>query len=130
MVSKMRSQRIAERIFEELSTLLVMEVADPRLNNVSITHVAVDRELAFAKIYVSSYEGSGAADEILEGLNHAKGFLRKELAHLIPLRSFPQLRFFWDPIPERADHIDRLLDSLSEKENSSPSDEEDTHRDG
>ena len=116
MVSKVRSQRIAERIFEELSTLLIVEVADPRLTNVSITHVSVDRELAYAKIFVSSIEGSKASSDILEGLNHAKGFLRRKLAQLIPLRSFPQLRFYWDPIPERADHIDRLLDNLPGEE--------------
>jgi ribosome-binding factor A len=127
MVSKMRSQRIAERIYEELSTLLIMEVADPRLNNVSITHVAVDRELAYAKIYVSSFEGNAAATEIMDGLNHARGFLRKELSHLIPLRSFPQLKFFWDPIPEQADHIDKLLNSLETDEDTSPSDSEDPH---
>jgi ribosome-binding factor A len=130
MVSEMRSKRIAERIFEELSTLLIMEVADPRLNNVSITHVSVDRELAYAKIYVSSFEGRAAETEIMKGLDHAKGFLRRELANLIPLRSFPQLRFYWDPIPERADHLDKLLDSLNEDKKSSSSDEEATRLDG
>jgi ribosome-binding factor A len=123
MVSKVRSQRIAERIFEELSTLLIVEVADPRLKNVSITHVSVDRELAYAKIFVSSIEGSKVSSDILEGLNHAKGFLRRKLAQLIPLRSFPQLRFFWDPIPERADHIDRLLDNLPGEEGPSSVDD-------
>lgn len=130
MVSKLRSQRIAERIFEELSTLLIMEVADPRLETVSITHVTVDRELAYAKIYVSSFEGRVASENILEGLNHARGFLRKQLSHLIPLRSFPQLRFYWDPIPERADHIDKLLDSLPEDHNTSFSDEEEPDQNG
>ena len=56
MVSKLRAQRIADRIFEELSTLLIMEVSDPRLNRVSITHVKLDRELSYANIYVSSLE--------------------------------------------------------------------------
>ena len=125
MVSKMRSQRIAERIFEELSTLLIMEVSDPRLINVSITHVTVDRELAFAKIYVSSIEGSAVSGDILEGLNHAKGYLRRKLANHIPLRSFPQLRFYWDPIPERADYIDRLLDDLPEENKPTSSNGED-----
>ena len=58
MVSKLRAERIAERIYEELSTILILEVSDPRLASVSITDVSVDRELAFASIYVSSLEGS------------------------------------------------------------------------
>jgi ribosome-binding factor A len=116
MVSKMRAQRIADRIFEELSILLLMEVSDPRVQDVSITDVSVDRELAYANIYVSSIEGSEAAPTILEGLNHAKGFLRRSLSHRIQLRSFPRLRFYWDPSPERADRIDKMLNELPDFE--------------
>jgi ribosome-binding factor A len=130
MVSKIRAQRISDRIFEELSTLLILEVSDPRLGSVSVTHVSVDRELAYANIFVSSIEGSEAAPEILDGLKHAAGFLRRQLAHRIQLRSFPQLRFYWDQIPERADYIDKLIDSLPETDPHSSIDEEDTHLDG
>jgi len=130
MVSKIRAQRIADRIFEELSTLLIMEVSDPRLEGVSVTHVSVDRELAYANIYVSSLEGSEAAQEILDGLKHAAGFLRRAMAHRIQIRSFPRLRFYWDQIPERADHIDKLIDALPEVDSHPSFSEEDTHLDG
>lgn len=130
MVSKMRAQRVAERIHEELSILLLMEVADPRLETVSITDVRVDRELAFANIYVSSIEGSDAAPDIIDGLKHASGFLRRELAHKIQLRSFPRLRFYWDPTPEHVDNIDQLLASLPDIEPPIPPDEKETSLDG
>ena len=116
MVSKTRIQKIEERIFEELSTVLLMEVSDPRLKTVSITKIKVDRELAFANIYVSSLEGSETADEVLAGLNHAAGYLRSELAHRIQMRHTPRLRFFWDPSPEHADRIDQLIASLHKNE--------------
>jgi ribosome-binding factor A len=125
MVSKLRAQRIADRIFEELSMLLLMEVSDPRLETVSITNVAVDRELAFATIYVSSIEGSDAAQEIIEGLNHASGYLQR-----IQLRSFPKLRFHWDFTPERADHIDKLLNSLPDYDYPNSQDEENSQDNG
>ncbi len=112
MVSRQRAQRIADRIYEELSTILLMEVADPRLAEVSVTKVRVDSELSFADIYVSSLAGSEQAETILKGLEHARGFLRSELAHRIPLRVFPRLRFHWDPSPEHVDRIERLLASL------------------
>jgi len=114
MTSKVRAQRIADRIFEELSTLLLVEVSDPRLSSVNITDVRVDRELAYANIYVSSIEGSESAQEILDGLHHAGGFLRSALSQRIQLRYFPRLRFYWDPNPEKADQIDKLLASLPE----------------
>lgn len=118
MVSKLRAERIAERIYEELSTILLLEVSDPRLVNVSITDVTVDRELVLAKVYISSIEGSEASGEILEGLHHASGYLRHTLAQRIPLRSFPRLKFIWDPIPERADRIDQLLNMLPDSDSS------------
>lgn len=112
MASQGRAFRIAQRIKEELSTLLIFQVSDPALANVFITHVKVDRELAYADIYVSALEGVERSEEILDGFERASGFLRRQLAQLIELRSFPRLRFNWDPMPENADRIDRLIASL------------------
>lgn len=118
MVSKLRQQRINERIREELSEMLLQEISDPRLTGLSVTDVRVDRELAYANIYVSSYEGSVRKKEILEGLEHASGFLRHTLAQRIELRTFPRLRFHWDPTYERAERIEQLLASLRNEEGS------------
>ncbi len=112
MVSRLRVQRIADRIKEELAEMLIRQVQDPRLEGVTITDVRVDRELTFADIYISAIEGSQRADEVLAGFEHAGGFLRSELASRIELRIFPRLRFHWDPTLERAEHIEELLASL------------------
>ena len=95
--------------------MLVMgQINDPRLIGVFITDVKVDRELSFANIFVSAIGGEETSESILEGLEHASGFLRSTLAKRIELRSFPRLRFFWDSTPERAERIERLIDSISE----------------
>jgi ribosome-binding factor A len=112
MPSKLRLQRIADRVRQELAEMLITRVSDPRLMGVSVTDVKVDRELAFADIYVSAVEGVKRSEEILDGLDHANGFLRHELAAKIELRVFPRLRFHWDPTPENADHIEKVLASL------------------
>lgn len=115
MVSKTRLGRISERIREDLSEILVMQIHDPRLAGVSITDVEIDRELAFAEIYFSCVEGASRAEEILEGFLHAQGFLRSELAQRVDLRSFPRLRFRWDPTFERAERIEKLFAQLEEE---------------
>lgn len=112
MPSQGRANRVAQIIKEELSTMMIFGISDPRLERVYVTHVKVDRELAYANIFVSALEGSDRKDEILAGFSSAAGYIRSQLAHKIDLRSFPQLRFHWDPIPENADRIDRLIDSL------------------
>ncbi len=115
MPSKVRLQRIADRIRQELSDMLIREINDPRLHQIFITDVTVDRELAFANIYVSAVEGVARSAEILAGLESASGYLRRELAARIELRVFPRLRFHWDPTPENADQIEKLLASLKDE---------------
>jgi len=124
MPSKLRLDRIADRIREDLSEMIVMRVNDPRLSGVFITGVKVDRELSYAEIFVSAIEGQERAKEVLAALEHASGFLRHALAQMIELRVFPRLRFHWDPIPERADRIERVLASLRSETSPVPTDEE------
>ena len=115
MPSGIRLQRIADRVRQEISELLIREINDPRLHQVFVTDVKIDRELAFADVYVSAIEGASRSAEILDGLESASGFLRRILASRIEVRAFPRLRFHWDPTPENADHIEKVLAGLREK---------------
>lgn len=119
MPSGIRLQKIADRIREELSELLLREISDPRLHQIFVTDVRVDRELAYADVYVSAVEGKARSAEVLAGLESASGFLRRALAARVELRVFPRLRFHWDPTPENADHIEKLLRQLREERNES-----------
>jgi len=116
MPSPIRLKKIANRIKEDLSELLIYEVEDPRLSGVMVTDVNVDRELYYANIYVSALEGKERSKEVLAGLESASGFLRSQLAQTIELRTFPRLRFYWDPTPENAARIELLLKQLHEEE--------------
>jgi ribosome-binding factor A len=117
MPSPTRLKRIADRVQQEISEMLVMgEINDPRLAGISITDVKVDRELSYADVFVSAVEGHERAPEVLQGLESASGFLRRQLSDRIELRSFPRLRFHWDPTPERADRIEQLLDKIRTNE--------------
>lgn len=116
MPSEVRLQRIADRIREEISEMLIYDLRDPRLQGASITDVTVDRELVVADVYVSALEGSERSQEILAGFEKARGFIRTELARRLSLRTVPRLRFHWDPTPENADRIERLLAQIRKSE--------------
>ncbi len=116
MPSGTRLQRIADRIRQELSEMLIREINDPRLKQIYVTDVKVDRELAYADIYVSAVEGVSRSADVLAGLESASGFIRRNLASRVELRAFPQLRFHWDMTPENADHIERVLAELRKKQ--------------
>lgn len=120
MPGGVRLQRIADRIREEMSEMLLKEISDPRLHQVFVTDVRVDRELAFADVYVSAVEGATRSAEILQGMESASGFLRRALSTRVELRVFPRLRFHWDPTPENADHIERLLLQIKKEDSQRP----------
>jgi ribosome-binding factor A len=120
MPSELRLQRIADRIRQELSDMLIRELSDPRLKLVYVTDVKVDKELAYADIYVSAVEGRTRSQEILNGLESASGYIRRTLAARVELRVFPRLRFHWDPTPENADRIEKVLAELRNRKKTKP----------
>lgn len=113
VVSKSRARRIGDQIQEELAQMLMREVSDPRLSMVTVTTVDIDRELAYATIYVTATGSDERMDEVLDAFEGARGFLRRELAARVRLRTFPQLRFRWDVSQQRGARIDELLDLVS-----------------
>jgi ribosome-binding factor A len=115
MPSQARLERIADRIRQELSEMLLRDLDDPRLKSVYVTDVRVDRELSYADVFLSALEGASRSDEVLSGMDSASGYIRKELAGRVELRAFPRLRFHWDPTPENADRIERMLASIRSK---------------
>jgi len=116
MPSGIRLQRIADRIRQELSEMLIREISDPRLQQIFVTDVKVDKELAYADIYISAVEGVTRSADVIAGLESASGFMRHNLASRVELRTFPRMRFHWDPTPENADHIEKILAELRQRE--------------
>lgn len=114
MASKLRTIRIANRIQEEFADLLFRELSDERLAGIIVTGVTIDRELAYAEIFVSAIEGIQRAPTVLAALKRAQGFIRHELSKRIGLRSFPHIRFHWDPTAEKAEHMELLFAALNE----------------
>lgn len=113
MPTKLRLQRIADRLRQELSEMLVLgDIQDPRIANANVTDVKVDKELSYADIYISSFEGAERSKEILQGFESARPYIRRVLADRVELRVFPRLRFHWDPTPEKADRIERIIYEL------------------
>jgi ribosome-binding factor A len=105
-----RGQRLAEQIRRELAELLRLEVKDPRVRMVSLTDVALSPDYAHARIYFTTLRAPDSLREIQLGLDHAAGFLRRELARHIRLHHVPALHFEHDASVERGERLSRLID--------------------
>jgi ribosome-binding factor A len=111
-MSKIRQKRTADRIQTIISELVHREIRDPRLQGLTITEVRIDRELQYADIYASALGDETRESEVMTALNGASGFLRRELAKRLTIRTVPQLHFHWDPTLAHAERVSQLLDSL------------------
>lgn len=122
-MSTLKQERMAERIREILSTLLLLEVNDPALGGVTVTEVRLDRELEYADVYVNALGDEESEQEVMAGLRRAHGFLRREVGKRISIRRTPELRFHWDEMLDRAASLEDTLDQLDIPP--SPRDDED-----
>lgn len=111
-MSKVRQRRTADHIRVILSELILREVRDPRLQSLTITEVRIDRELQYADIYVSALGDDSREESVMDALEGASPYFRRELAGRIKLRTVPQLHFHWDPTLAYAERVSQILDSL------------------
>ena len=107
-----KRERMSERIHQILSQLLLREISDPRLQDITVTEVTLDPELMHAKVYVSAMGDEERETEVMQGLRRASGFLRREVGKRIRLRNTPELHFNWDSTLAYADRINAIISSL------------------
>jgi len=108
MESERRQQQVARRIQQKLSELLLHEIRDPRASFVTVTSVTISRDLAKAKVYWSVLEDRHRS-KVAHMFEHAKGFMRREVAREINIRSAPILEFMFDEGAAAADRIEQVL---------------------
>lgn len=106
-----RTLRVAEQIQRELADLVRLEVKDPRVGMVTLTGVEVAADYGHAKVFFTLLGDVSQIEAASEGLNHAAGFLRRELGRRIKLRTIPQLHFNFDESVERGMRLSRLIDA-------------------
>ncbi|NDP47374.1 MAG: 30S ribosome-binding factor RbfA [Sulfuriferula multivorans] len=118
-----RARRVADQIQRELPELIRQEVKDPRVGMLTITEVEVNRDMEFAKVFVTTLGGQAEHEACLEGLKRASGFLRTQLSHRMQLRVVPKLSFVYDHSVERGIQLSQLIDSAIAEDAKHPKDE-------
>lgn len=117
-----KNQRVNGEVMRELSRIISMEIKDPRINPMtSVTDVIVTPDLKYCKAFISVLGDKESADETLEGLRNASGYIRRELARSINLRNTPEITFVVDNSIEYGIAMSKKIDEVL-SESSSESD--------
>ena len=104
-----RTLRVSEAVREELAEIIGFETADPRLLAVEVTEVQVSPDGRHANIRVGIRGNEREQKESLDALEHARHYLRHELATRLTLRHVPELHFEHNRNPDVESRIDFLL---------------------
>ncbi len=113
-MGEFRIERLGEQIREEISALIVSaKIKDPRVSSLlSVNRVVVSKDLAYAKVFVSSFLDEHKTKQGVRGLENASGFIRTSLAKKLHIRHCPQLTFIYDKSIKDGFDIINKIDSL------------------
>jgi len=110
-----RAERVSEAVKEELAEIIGFELSDPRLAAVDVTDVTVSPDSRHASVKVSLGGDEGAQRQAMAALDHARHYLRHELASRLSLRRVPELHFEPDYWPDAPGRVDLLLKRAKKK---------------
>jgi ribosome-binding factor A len=102
-----RALKIADQIQRDLVDLILRELKDPRVGMITLQSVEVSPDYAHAKVFFSVLTGD--AQQSLEALQQAAGFLRNGLFKRLHIHTVPTLHFILDRTPERAADMNALI---------------------
>jgi len=104
-----RGERLAEQVREEVSQIVSYELDDDRVGFATVTDVRVAPDYSSARIYVSILGSEEEKQAAVEALNHASGFIRRQLAPRLHTKRTMTLHFVLDDLLERGNRIEALL---------------------
>lgn len=114
-----RLVRLGEQIRDEIARLIyTQKIKDPRVSTfLTINRVEIAADLAYAKVYVSSFLSEGQIAKGVDGLNSAAGFIQSSIAKKLTIRKFPKLTFIADSSIKEGFEMVNKLNRLEAQEN-------------
>ena len=126
--SNYKGTRINAEVCRELSEIIRSKIHDPRIAPMtSVLEARVTKDLKYCTAFVSVLGSEKEQEKTIEGLNHAEGFIRSELAHTMNMRNTPEIRFILDKTMEYGAHVDEMIDKIHTEHDEGDTDE---HPDG
>lgn len=104
-----RTNRVSEAVREELAEIIGFETEDPRLLAIEVVDAHVSPDGRHATVRVSCRGTEKEQKESMAAIEHARHYLRHELASRLVLRHVPELHFTQDHHPDVESRIDFLL---------------------
>ena len=115
-MSSRRVLKAAECIRQVVSMSILVELKDPRIENVTVTFVEVSSDMRNAKIHVSVMGDEAKQKLCLKGLQNSAGFLQQKINERMDTRYVPKIRFVLDQGVKNSIAVTRILEEVLPEE--------------
>lgn len=114
MAESIRLMRIESTIQNEIAMMILRNIIkDPRVDeSLTVTRVQLSKDIAYAKVYISSMSGESSLEHGVEALNHAAGFIQARIGKQLKTKHTPKLRFIGDHSIELGVEMTHTLEDL------------------
>ena len=109
MAGALRIKRLEQRVMALIDEVLRRRISDPRLGLVTITRVAFSKDLETCEIFWSTLDDGAKRTQTAGALESARGFVQREVAAGLALRTAPRLKFTFDKGFEASTRVQDLI---------------------
>jgi ribosome-binding factor A len=113
MARERRVARLAEQIHHRAAEIIAHELKDPRMGFVTVTRVTLDKELERCKVYWSCLGSEKERSLTAHALDHARGYIQREVGRILVTRSIPHLTFEFDESIAGSIKLHNLIDEVN-----------------
>jgi ribosome-binding factor A len=106
--NKFSKLKYEERVRDVINLALRREFADPRLVNVSITHVELTQDYSHAKVYWDTFNTATRGDA-KDAIESTTARMRSLVAQKMEIKHTPQIHYIYNSQYEDESKITRLL---------------------
>ncbi len=120
-MENIRTEKLNSQFQRNIYEILSTKVKDPRLTEMfSVTKVTCDRELTFAKVYVSVFSADAKKTKAtFDAIASSAPFVRRALLKSMRIRAVPELLFVNDETLGEGGKIEQILSEIKHGQNDS-----------
>src|SRR3989442_1311422 len=108
-----RHERVGEEIAHEINAMLEGEFKDPRMEFSGVASEGrAQPDMKHARVFISVKGTNKEQADAIKALEHASGYIRRELVAGLQRPRVPELNFILDLSQEHVERIERLLKEM------------------
>ncbi len=108
-----RINKISDQIQKEISNIFRIDMNDPRVSTLTITHVKTSQDIRQVNVFYTIMDNKISKKNVESVLNSAMKYIRLCLAKRVNMRYLPELFFFYDDSILKSSNLVNLINSVT-----------------